>query len=202
MLIDSTVPWDFTLPTDAEIFRFAPWDGGSGTADWLLPAPGFLEELTDVPAAPTSAMATYAVAPSWLKAPPEALSAAQFLGGLDPALIPVEKIIHLRCADLFRGRAGTLQGQSQEATPVAKVASVQKLEEQLWKGAVWIGEPSPSAAFRCELEEWPAAVPSAPVLNRSSVNWTKQWRAPVLPPLASKLYQESSLREAPEGRNV
>ncbi len=199
VLIDATVPWDFAPPTNAEVFRFAAWDGGTGTSDWLLPAPGFLEELTDVPTAPASAIATYAVAPSLLKAPPEVQSAAQFLGGIDPALITVEKIIHTRCADLFRGRAGTLQGQ--ETTPVAKVASVQKLEEQLWKGAVWIDEPPRSAAFRCELKEWPATVGSAPAMS-SSENWSKAWRAPVLPPLASKLYLESSLREPPDRRNV
>ena len=195
VLIDATVPWDFAPPTNAELFRFAAWDGGSGTADWLLPAPGFLEELTDVPTAPVSAIATYGVAPSLLKAPPEVQNAAQFLSGIDPALITVEKIIHTRCADLFRGRAGTLQGQ--ESTPVAKFASVQKLEEQLWKGAVWIDEPPHSAAFRCELKEWPAIVGSA-----HAASWSKTWRAPVLPPLASKIHQESSLREAPDRRNV
>jgi len=200
VLIDSTVPWDFAPHTNAEVFRFAAWDGGSCTADWLLPAPGFLEELTDVPTAPASAIATYAVAPSLLKASPEVQSAAQFLNGIDPALMPVEKIIHTRCEDLFRGRAGTLQGQ--EATPVAKFASVQKLEEQLWKGAVWVGEPPRSVAFRCELKEWPATARSAHAVSWSSARWSKAWRAPVLPPLASKLYLESSLREVPEGRNV
>src|SRR5208282_5179367 len=165
-----------------------------------LPAPGFLEEMTDVPSAPASAIETYAVAPSLLKAPPEVRSAAQFLGGIDSALMPTEKIIHARCADLFRGRAGTLQGT--EATPVKKFASVQKLEEQLWKGAIWIDEPPRFAAFRCELKEWPASVRPAHRVGSSSVNWSRTWCAPVLPPLASKLYQESSLREAPEGRNV
>jgi menaquinone reductase, molybdopterin-binding-like subunit len=202
VLIDSTVPWNFAPPTNAEVFRFAAWDGGSCTADWLLPAPGFLEELTDVPTSPASAIATYAVAPTLLKAPPGVQSAAQFLflSGIDPTLMPVEKIIHARCADLFRERAGTLQGQ--DTTPVAKFASVQKLEEQLWKGAVWIGEPPRSAAFRCALKEWPATARSAQSMSSSSMNWSKAWRAPVLPPLASKLYQESSLREAPEGRNA
>jgi len=200
VLIDATAAWDFTPSTNAEVFRFAAWDGGSGTADWLLPAPGFLEELTDVPTAPASAIATYAVAPGLLKARPEVRSAAQFLSGLDPDLVTVEKIIHTRCADLFRGRAGTLQGQGQgqETTPVAKFASVEKLEGQLWKGAVWVDEPPRSAGFRCELKEWPATAAS----TQSSENWSNAWRAPVLPPLASKLYLKSSLREAPDRRNV
>ena len=62
VLVDSTVPWEFAAPTDAEVFRFAAWDGGGNTAGWLLPAPGFLEELTDVPTPPTFSRETYAVA--------------------------------------------------------------------------------------------------------------------------------------------
>ena len=63
VLVDSTVAWQAEPATDAEVFRFAAWDGGGSRADWLLPAPGFLEELTDVPTPPGSAMATYAIAP-------------------------------------------------------------------------------------------------------------------------------------------
>jgi len=200
VLIDSTVPWDFVPQTDAEVFRFAAWDGGAGQADWLLPAPGFLEELTDVPTAPASAIETYAVAPSLVNAPAEVQSAAQFLGSIDPAAIAVEKIIHQRCDDLFRGRAGTVYGK--EATAVAKIASAKEFEEQLWKGAVWVGVPPRSGDLRCELKEWPASGSSGRSGNASNANWSSAWLAPVLPPLASKLCQESNLREAPVGRKA
>jgi len=195
VLIDSTVPWEFVPQTDAEVFRFAAWDGGSSKADWLLPAPGFLEELTDVPTAPASVIETYAVAPNLVKTQTEVHSAAQFLGGIDPALTTTEKIIHTRCQDLFRRRKGTLYGR--EVTPVAKFSSVQKLEEQFWNGAVWVGEPPDAGSFRCELGEWPEVAPTA-----APQNWSAAWTAPVLPPLASKLYRESSLREAPQRRNA
>jgi hypothetical protein len=193
VLIDSTVPWEFVPKTDAEVFRFAAWDGGSTRADWLLPAPAFLEELTDVPTAPTSAIATYAVAAGQVKPPAEMLSAAQFLQSIDPAVIPIESVIHARCQELFRARRGTVCGR--ESTPVAKIATVQKFEEQLRDGAVWIDEPQKFGALRCELREWPpkTAVP---------VTRTAQWRAPVLPPLATKLYEESSLQERLDGRNA
>lgn len=195
VLIDSSVPWDFVPQTDAEVFRFAAWDGGSSKADWLLPAPGFLEELTDIPTAPTSAIETYAIASSLVKAPPGVQSAAQFLGRVDPDLTPVDKIIHTRCEALFRARAGTLCAQ--ETTPVAMIPSVEKLEEQLRSGAVWMGEPQHPGGLRCKLSEWPQATRSeCPPCNSLGT-----WRAPVLPPLASKLYQESSLREGPERRN-
>ena len=195
VLIDSSVPWDFVPQTDAEVFRFAAWDGGSSKADWLLPAPGFLEELSDVPTAPTSAIETYAVAPSLVKAPPDVQSAAQFLCRLDSSLSTTEKIIHARCEELFRARNGTVIGQ--ETTPLAKFASAQKFEEHLWKEAVWVGEPPHAGSLRCQLKEWPTAVASA-----HPETWSSRWREPVLPPLASKLYQESTLREPPEKRNV
>lgn len=195
VLIDSSVPWDFVPQINAEVFRFAAWDGGSSKADWLLPAPGFLEELTDVPTAPISAIETYAVAPSLVKAQPSVQSAAQFLCGLDSSLSPPEKIIHARCEEIFRGRNGTVMGQ--ETTPLAKFASAQKFEEQLWQGAVWVGEPPHAESLRCQLKEWPTAAASA-----HPDTWSSRWRAPVLPPLGSKLYQESTLREPPEKRNV
>jgi len=188
VLLDSTVPWDFVPQTDAEIFRFAGWDEGSTRADWLLPAPVFLEEVSDVPTAPASAIETYAIVPGLVKAPPEVASAAQFLGSMDSTLITVEKLIHARCGDLFHAGKGTLQGS--EAVPLAKVASVEKFEEQLRDGAVWAGGPPNYGGLRCELKEWPAT----PYSPRPSA-----WPAgliPVLPPLATKLCQESGLRKA------
>ncbi len=195
VLIDGSVPWDFAPQTEAEVFRFAAWDGGPFKSDWLLPSPGFLEALTDVPTAPTSSVETYAVAPALVKPPSEVMSIEQFLSVAEPTLIPVDKIIHSRCEELFRKHSGTLYGQ--EKTPVAKIASVQKLEEEFSKGAVWVDEPSPSGSMRCELKEWPAATPASRVES-----WTTEWPIAVLPPLATKLYIESNLREAPERRNA
>jgi hypothetical protein len=194
VLIDSSVPWTYVPQTKGEVFRFGAWDGGSGKADWLLPAPGFLEELTDIPAAPTSSVETYAVARRVTPATCEVRSAAEFLGNLDSSLTPVEQIIRQRCESIFRSRKGTLHGQ--ETVPAVKLASAQALEEQLSKGAVWVGESS-KLGLRCELKEWPASEPAARVEN-----WATMWPEPVLPPLSSKLYIESTLREAPEKRNV
>lgn len=193
VILDSSVPWNFVPQTDAEVFRFAAWNGGPSKADWLLPAPGFLEELTDVPSAPTSGIETYAVGPNLTKAAHQTYSCAEFLASVDPSLPSAEKIIHTRCAELLRARKGKLR--SQEETPVAKIGSAQKLEEQLWSGAVWVGEPASGESIRCVLKQWPAADAGSPS------DWSASWAAPVLPPLASKLYQESGLRES-QGRNA
>jgi hypothetical protein len=191
VLIDASVPWDFVPQTDAEVFRFAAWDGGSSKADWLLPAPAFLKESTDVPSAPTSAIETYALAAKLVKPFHPVQSALQFLSSFDPSLSTTDKVIHARCEELFRKRTGTVIGQ--ETMALANFASAQKFEEQLWKGAVWAGEAPHPEKLRCELKEWPA-----PVAAATSETWLSQWRAPVLPSLATKLYRESNLRERPE----
>jgi hypothetical protein len=193
-VIDASVRWDFVPEVGGETFRFAAWDGGSMPADWLLPAPTFLEDLTDVPSAPTSGSQTYAVAPALVKNAADLQSAAQFLTNHDARLVPVDKLIHARCEDIFRKRSGNICGR--ETHPVRQFATVQKLEEELWQGAVWVAEPSSPDNLRVELTEWPTATPVNP-----TATWTTAWPAPVLPPLASKLYIESALREAP-GRNV
>jgi len=193
VLLDSSVPWNFMPRTDAEVFRFAAWNGGTSKADWLLPAPGFLEELTDVPTAPTLGVETYAVAPSLVRASHITQSSSGFLASIDPSLVRPETIIHARCGDLFHARAGMLHAR--EATPIASVASVQKLEEQLWSGAVWVGQQSRPESIRFNLKQWPEPETGVPPDSRTC------WLPPVMPPLASKLYQESKLRE-PHGRNA
>jgi hypothetical protein len=190
VLIDASVPWDFVPQVDAEIFRFAAWDGGATKADWFLPAPGFLEEMTDLPTAPGCSAQTYGVAPALTKATTEVQSAAQFLCSLDGSLPTTAKIIDSRCEDLFRRREGSVNGE--EIAAMAKLSSVQSFKEQLWKGAVWAGEPSLSKDFPCHLKEWPTQTRAA-----SAETWATQWKPAVMPPLASKLYQESGLREPP-----
>lgn len=195
VLIDASVPWDFVPQVDAEVFRFGAWDGGATKADWLLPAPGFLEDLTDLPTAPGCSAQAYGVAPALMKATAEFQSAAQFLCSLDGTLPTTAKIIDSRCEDMFRRREGSVYAQ--EIAEMAKFSSVQSFKEQLWKGAVWAGELSLSKDFICQIKE-----SSTPTRALSGNSWATEWSGPVMPPLASKLYQESGLRESPSRRNA
>ena len=185
VIIDSSVPWEFVPQTDAEVFRFAAWDGGSSKAEWLLPAPGFMEEASDIASLPAVGVDSYSLAAALTRSPHEVHSAAQFLNSLDPALPTPDKLIHERCDKLFRSRAGTLCAE--EKTRVAQLTSAQSLEEKLWKGAVWIDDPPNPASLHCEMKVWPTARSLKPEID-SAV-----WSSAVLPPLASKLYQESAL---------
>ena len=192
VVLDSSVPWNFELATDAEVYRFAAWNGGPTKSDWLLPAPGFLEELTDVPSAPTSGVETYGIAPALTRALHKTQSCAEFMASFDSSLDSAEKIVHTRCAELFRARRGTIQ--SHDPISVAQIESAEKLEERLRSGAVWVGELASRESIRCAIKQWPAADASSPLeLNG-------RWPAPVMATLATKLYQESGLRES--GRNA
>ena len=195
LVIDSTVPWDFVPRTNVEVFRFAAWDGGGNTADWLLSAPGFLEELTDVPTAPTSGTETYSIGMNLLTQPAETKSAAQLLGKIDSTLPDIETLIHARCAQLFQAKLGTIYAGQPVA--VEKLDSAQKLEEQLRNGAVWIDDSRHAGTLRCALNEWPAATRISP-----TPDWGAAWDAPVFPALAGKLYKESNLRDAPARREA
>jgi hypothetical protein len=186
IVVDASVPWDYELAPGAEVFRFAAWDGGTAP-DWLLPAPGFLEELTDHPAAPASQTASYALSPELVAPAKDVSSAAGFLGG------SIKDQIGARCEAIFRARAGTLHRRgSAEPVKVAAVESAAKLQEELLAGAVWVDDAANTRRVRCELREWPVerAIPRR-------AHWAAAWSAPVLPPLAGKLFQESELREAP-----
>jgi len=188
VLLDASVPWNFEPATNAEVFRFAAWNGGPTKSDWVLPAPGFLEELTDVPSAPTSRVETYGIAPVLAKAMHKTQSCAEFLASFDSTLSSPEKIIHARCAELFRERRGRLH--SHDEVVVAKIESAQKLEDQLSSGAVWVGEPASGESIRCALKQWPAADAGSPL------GLSGDWPVAVMPTLATKLYQESGLRES------
>jgi hypothetical protein len=107
----------------------------------------------------------------------------------------VEKTIQARCNELFHAKQGTVYGA--QVLAVAKFESAQKLEEALRNGSVWVDEPPRNPSFHCELKQWPADSGAA-----GTTSWDAQWAPPVLPPLAAKLYQESTLREAPTRRST
>jgi hypothetical protein len=194
VLLDSTAPWDLPVRPGAEVFRFAAWAGGGPAADWLLPAPGFLEDLAEAPTAPTSSFETYAVAPQLVERPKGVIGAAEFLTKIDPSAGTVADAIRARCEELFHARKGKLHVPGKEQpTPLTDIGTAAKLQEGLLAGAVWAADPLRNPGFHCELREWPQV--SAEPLRPAA--WTDAWTVPVLPPLAAKLFQESRLRPGP-----
>ena len=192
VVVDATVPWEYVPSPGAEVFRFAAWDGGGNRADWLLPAPGFLEETTDLPTSPTSAVATYGIATNLLTPLAQVKTLAEFLQQIDSSLPTIDQIVRAHCEEIFRGRRGNIHAEKQSV--VTSFESAAKLEEALRAGSgVWVDNPSLLLPLKCSLKEWPTDN-----RTRGSMNWADTWAAPVMPTLAAKLYRESSLREVPQ----
>jgi hypothetical protein len=188
VVIDSTVPWEFRAPQGAEVFRFAAWDGGADRVDWLLPASALFEQATDVPTAPGSTFETYTIAEKLVAPPFETHGAAELLTAVEPKIPDVEATIQKRCGQLYGSKAGTL---------VSQFASAEDFAKELRRGSVWTGPPAAPGGLECRLREWPAIRE-----KYAAGNWTQAWVPPVLPPLAAKLYRDSSLRPAPNGRQI
>jgi hypothetical protein len=68
---------------------------------------------------------------------------------------------------------------------------------ELRTGEIRTGPPPRAGGIECRLKEWP------PISEQlTAQDWTAGWVAPVLPPLATKLYRDSGLRPAPNGRLI
>jgi hypothetical protein len=194
VLVDATVPSEAVPNLNAEVFRFAAWQGDE-KVDWMLPAPGFLEGLTDVPTAPGAAVETYAIAAPLVAPSPGTRDAALFLTGLDGAAGSVDDAIKARCQEIFRAREGELC--KTEVAPLVRVESAAALHKELLAGAVWSGKPGEPDGLACSLRQWPA-----PTGTELQSDWTADWTPPVLPPLAAKLFQESNARPTPQRRRA
>lgn len=115
-LLDSTVPWDQAPAGATEVFRFTAWRGGDEKG-WLLPAPGFLEEAADIPAAPGAALAACKRVDALLKAPAGVKSAVAFLGGALPEFKAVESaVLPLTCKMTAWPSAGDGRGKPSGAS--------------------------------------------------------------------------------------
>jgi hypothetical protein len=188
ILIDSSVPWEYEPMARGEVFRFAAWDGGGSRSGWLLPAAGFLEELSELPSAPASPSATYALSPRLVTPRHEVSNAVELVEG------SLEDTVRARCERILRENAGTLHRRGETAgVPLAGV----KLQEELLAGAVWVDDPKRRRPLRCDLEAWPETRAAQP-----AANWSSGWPLPVLPTLATKLFQESNLRPRPTRSRV
>jgi len=138
ILIDATVPWEFEPNVQGERFRLAAWDGGGSKDDWLLPAPGFLEELTDIPTAPASPVATYAIAAPLLKPEHMVSTAAEFIGG------SAEKAIRTRCEqlavsydELIAGKLWTDDPKNTKVLNVGQVANLRRVANPPLPPTTW-----------------------------------------------------------------
>ena len=159
-------------------------------ADIVLPVPAVFETWDEVATAPDATRASFALAAAVGSAPAGVEPAHRLLGRLsgwadnayDEALnAQVAAIQQSRRGDVFFLGDGT-------SRPLKEIESAAKLRECLNAGACWVDEAA-ATALKCTLpDKLPAAGPPGEAA----------WLESVLPPLASKIYQESTLRKSGE----
>jgi anaerobic selenocysteine-containing dehydrogenase len=208
------LPWPLlqrALAKDAVVVSLSPFDGAlAREADVLVPAPAPLEAWDEVLPTADASVASYAVSPPVLEAPPGATDAVTFLQGLATALrIEVGEATHEerlreRVAAIRAAHRGRLVARTEGGYAEQEAADASALWQALVAGGCWIDEgqgvtplairtPLPSPAT---LERW--GRPEAAPTDLSLVATAARGAAGTTPasPLLSKLYQESDLRPA------
>jgi len=164
--------------------------GLAAQAGCAIPAPAFLESLDDVPAPFDATRASLALSPQMVTAFGATMAAHDVFARLEgwPESC-YEDALTAQIEALHAARRGTVFVPAEGAEKkVAEVEGAAKLKELLLAGAVWVDEAAPQT-LRCEAPKEPSygLVPFEPA-----------WRPAVLPPLATKIYQESTLRSTRE----
>src|ERR1039457_4987878 len=135
------------VPHNSVLVALTPWlDGYAQHADYLIPAPMYLESLDEAPTPAGSTVAGFSLSPALLIAPPKLTPPAEFVLRLahDSGTYP----------DILKQRVAAIKKDGRGAVftyPDAKSARVRDIPD-LWKamlgGAVWLDEPLHSGTVR------------------------------------------------------
>jgi len=179
---ESTLPWDAVRPKlapRATVVALTPWvDGYARHADYVVPAPLYLESLDEAPTPAGAAAAAFSLSPPLVPAPSGVLAPADFILKLAGETASYADILKQRVAALKKENRGAVFAYADgKVARVSEIPSAAELWKLLSSGAVWIDDPLPqrSAALPAL-----AAGSAGPPVRRT--------------PLMSKLYQESGLR--------
>ena len=191
LLIDESVsdgyfPWiaiEPKLARGAAVVTFASSRLGYGrNADFVLPVAVYPEVTDDIPAAIDAAAATFRLARPLVTAPKGMMSPVEFVCTL--AGIEAGDPLRERAAAIHAAGRGTLISYADAQSTPVKETNVEAFWKALHEGGCWIDE---SGGFT--VAELRAPGPAVVALT-----WEMRAERGPMPPLISKLYQESNLR--------
>jgi len=164
---------------DAVVVVLTSWlDGYARHADYVIPAPLYLESLDEAATPAGSTVAGFSLSPDLIAAPQGTMAPPEFMLRLAGDATSYPDILKQRVAGLKKdGRGSVFTYADAKSTRVRDVASADDLWKLLLAGAVWLDDPLRQTGSIT----LPADEPCAPALHRS--------------PLMSKLDQESGLRK-------
>ena len=206
------LPWPLIakklIPEHNIVVSLAPFvEGGARRADYILPSPAFLETLEEVPTPPTATFASLSIAAPLIPAPKGAVEAAVVLSKLGGAELNFKTALEERVAAIHEAKSGTVTDVTGTKS-VGEFKTSDELFQALLAGATWTANP-PSAKplLHYDLTGEPAVAkrllalihPRTPPdiafpLTLLPYAWRGASGSSVLPPLFTKVYQESRLR--------
>jgi len=199
-----SLPWDLLrrklVPQDPVVVALTPWlDGYAQHADYVIPAPMYLESLDEAPTPAGSTVAGFSLSPALLTGPPKLIPPAEFVLRLahDSATYP--DILKQRVAAIKKNGRGTIfTYPDAKSTRIRDIASGADLWKTMLAGAVWLDDPLPRRAGGAGLQSCAGSPGPAlpPTAEYPLILIPADSPPPHGSPLMSKLYRESGLRRS------
>ncbi len=193
------LPWDLLrrklVPQNPVVVALTPWlDGCAQHADYVIPAPMYLEALDETPTPAGLTVAGFSLSPALLTAPPKLTAPAEFVLRLahDSATYP--DILKQRVAAIKKdGRGSVFSYADAKSTRIRDIASAGDLWKAMLGGAVWLDDPLRSRGADPLVCAGPPG-PALPTPEYPLILIAADSPPPHGSPLMSKLYRESGLR--------
>ena len=211
---DLPMPWPMMqrkLAPRALVVAISPYFAGTAArADYIVPAPAYLESIHELPTPFDSPVASLRLSAPLIAPRVEAIDPAHFIRAIAASAkvaLPAsgatsEELMRARVARIYEEGKGTVTGESTRA--VAELTSADELWDALLGGACWRSDAAsgsaPEVALLGGIEEsrWLAA--TSVQSDRLSLVFhgpRDVTASSVVSPALTKLYQESGLRRAP-----
>jgi hypothetical protein len=197
------LPWPLIerkLSAGATVVSLSPYiEGPARRAQYIVPGPAFLEAFEEAPTPPVAASPSWAVARPLVDCPPGAVPAALLLNKLGGNELNLESLLKERLGAIQGAARGTVFTPA-GAKPIGDFKDADALWAAITAGGVWTGEttaaPERPRRFGVrEISNSPALAADAgypltllPYALRGASGTA------ALPPLLTKVYQESLLR--------
>jgi anaerobic selenocysteine-containing dehydrogenase len=204
LIVDETggasLPWPLIerklTQRNPVVAALTPWlDGCARHANYVIPAPVYLEALDEVPSPTGSTVESFSLSPELLAAPPKLTAPPDFILQLAGAPGSYLDILKQRVATIRKEARGTVfQYADGKQARVSDTGSAEELWKALLSGAVWQDDPIPASG-----ESFPDSADGNDGLPNAPSEYPLVLVAVDGPPahgspLMSKLYRESGLR--------
>jgi len=193
------IAWDDLrrkLGPDAVVVALTPWlDGIARHADYVIPAPMYLESLDEAPTPDGSTVASFSLSPALLAAPANLISPADFFLRVQHSNSTYSDVIKGRVAAIKKDGGGVIHTYADGKS--AAVRDVADIWKNMLAGAIWMDTAGARPMGTRRTAESQAARPAPTPTTEFPLLLLAADSPPARgTPLMSKLYRESGLRQS------